>query len=263
MTSLSLSDEEGGRNCSLSGLRLIASAGELSVRIGKNRYGATGALPRNAGEDRREWSRFDSPGRTLYVAEDEPTAFAEVLADFQLPPGKRFHHLEADATAAGLTIDDFLLAVERERGERGLQYMGYLPASWRDDRRVFFLLLRQDGWLIDIEHPDSIAVLRERCESALEDRSIRVLTTADVRGNDRELTTTFASVLRGIQLDTGLSAAGIHYESKHGGGWCRALWLPDSPAEDDEHVVVAAIAPITAERSGFASTLRRYGIRSY
>lgn len=41
------------------------------------------------------------------------------------------------------------------------------------------------------------------------------------------MTTHIADIIRTAVLEDGSEPRGIHFGSKHGGAWCRALWLPE------------------------------------
>lgn len=69
------------RACANTGLALVD--GPLTgYRIAKVSYGPLNPLERSAdpGEDRSGWSWFDTPGRTIYLADSRRIAFAETLA---------------------------------------------------------------------------------------------------------------------------------------------------------------------------------------
>ncbi|AUI53661.1 RES family NAD+ phosphorylase [Arthrobacter crystallopoietes] len=66
------------RICRNTGLGLVA--GPVSgIRIANPAYGPT-APPERADGNRAHWSRWDTPGRTLYIASNRETAFRECLA---------------------------------------------------------------------------------------------------------------------------------------------------------------------------------------
>lgn len=176
------------------------------------------------------WGRYDAPGHTLYVAEGEETAYAEVLAPFKRQLGAS-DPLEADAAALGLTRDEFLELVAEEWSERAFMGVGAIPRQWRVDRAIYRIYNEGSGWLIDVEHPETIAWLERGLALELSDEGVHSLTTAILRGESRQITTMIGNLLRGQIIDTGEPAAGIQYGSKFGAGWCRAIWAPDP--EDD------------------------------
>ena len=74
-------------------------------RIAKSSYGPLNPLPRSAGTtDRSPWSRFDTPGSTVYLAGDRRTAYAETLAMARV--GKDFRDAVAFAARQfGLSVE--------------------------------------------------------------------------------------------------------------------------------------------------------------
>jgi hypothetical protein len=216
---------EAGTACRLTGLRLVPELGERTFRVAKPRYGALSAPERTARNARKRWGRYDSLGRTLYLAHEAETAFAEVLSPFKRQVSTR-DPLEADATALGLTRDEFLEAVAAEWQESQFMGIGAVPQQWRADRRLYEITGVGKGWWIDVEHPDSIAVLEEKIEPVLLRQGVKALTTSTLRGENRLITTAIATLTRRIELFDGSQARGVQFGSKYGGGWCRAAWLP-------------------------------------
>ncbi|MCJ1698396.1 RES family NAD+ phosphorylase [Rathayibacter festucae] len=218
------------RTCSETGLRLLPDAGEQTFRVAKPKYGLLSAPLRSGRSARRRWGRYDSYGRTLYLASDEETAFAEVLSVFKRRLGAA-DPVEKDAAALGLTREEFLEIAAAEWQESSCMGIGAVPRQWRTERRMFRVETAGSGTLIDVEHPDSIAAIEPRVEGVLARHGIRALTTAVLRGDDRIVTTAIALSLRRITVDDGSVPQGIHFGSKWGGGWCRAVWLP---GDEDE-----------------------------
>jgi hypothetical protein len=67
------------RICKTTGLALVP--GPVSgFRIATVTYGALNPEKRHEGESRDDWSRWDTPGRTIYIADSLETAFRECLA---------------------------------------------------------------------------------------------------------------------------------------------------------------------------------------
>lgn len=76
------------RICKSTGLALVP--GPVSgVRIATATYGALNPEKRHDGEAREDWSRWDTPGRTLYIAGTLETAFRECLAWARMKPSHK------------------------------------------------------------------------------------------------------------------------------------------------------------------------------
>lgn len=221
------------RVCTSTGLQLIAEAGESTFRVAKPQYGSLSSPERRREFDRSRWGRYDSPGNTLYVAEDEATAFAEVIAPFKRQFGM-VDPLEKDAAALGMKREEFLEAVAEEWSIEQFMGIGAVPRQWRTDRQLYRVYCETRGWFIDVEHPNTISWLEGQTEvaSRLSDYKIPALTTAVLRGENRQVTTLVGTLLRQTILDTGLPALGIQFGSKFGSGWCRAIWMPRPNTED-------------------------------
>lgn len=226
------SSGDGGRQCSRSGLWLVPERGEQTFRVGKRKYGALSAPERqdgSTGAGRAQWSRYDSLGKTLYVAADLETAFAEVLSPFKRQLGI-IDPLEVDAAALGLTRNDLLEILSVEWSEADFMGVGAVPQQWRADRAIFRISGVGDAAYIDVEHPDSIAAIERELGDVLAGEGITSLTTAILRGENRLVTTSIARHLRHIKVEDGRHVRGIQFGSKFGGAWCRAIWMPENDA---------------------------------
>jgi hypothetical protein len=257
-----MTPDTNSRVCARTGLRLIADREEQCFRVAKTGYGPTSAPERATSDNPSLWSRYDSPGRTLYVAGDQETAYAEVLSPFKRQLGST-DPLQADAEALGLTRDEFLEEVAGQWRERAFHGLGAVPGEWRLDRDMYRITVSGGGWLIDIEHPDSIAALERLFENQLTRQGVHSLTTAILRGEDRNVTAALAAGLRRIQVDDGSQAIGIHYGSKFGGTWCRALWLPADA--DDWHLDLIELSgePILQSDEHLAKAAERFRVKVF
>ena len=240
------------RICSLTGLQLISDPGIVGYHVGKNEYPPLSGAPRDGADtSRNAWGRYDVPGQTFYVAETRNAAYAEVLSGFKRANGAA-DSLAQDADFAGMTLADYVEEIAREWSERNFMGLGAIPADWRYDRGLIPVMLPDPGWLVDVEDPDSIASIERAMGPALASLGISHLTTGNLRGEDRAVTTRIAEYLQGLMLDTGATPLGVHFGSKHGASWCKAIWLdhPDAvhvrtlPAKSilvtDEDLKVAA-----------------------
>ncbi len=230
-------------------------------RVAIDRYGALSAIERIKSEDRADWGRFDSPGFTIYTAQERETAYAEVLAQFKRQLGTA-DPLEADAAALGMTRNEFLEEVAAQWAEQSFMGLGAAPASWRHDRGIYEVYAQPGGWWIDIDHPDTIALLEESLESLLIVERVKTLTTSVLTGDNRRITTAIGELLRQCVLDDGSQARGLQFRSKFGGAWCRAIWLP---GEDDGEADLVALSPdrILLSDEHLARASERFRIRVF
>jgi hypothetical protein len=250
------------RKCEKTGLRLIPERNDPMYRVALNQYGALSAIERSDGEDRAAWGRFDSPGATIYAAEERETAYAEVLAQFKRQLGA-VDPLEADAAALGMTRDEYLEEVAAQWADRSFMGLGAVPAAWRYDRGVYELSAESEGWWIDLDHPDTIARLEEEMEPFLAHEGIKTLTTSVLTGENRRITTAIGQRLRRCELDDGSQARGLQFRSKFGGSWCRAIWLPG--ADDAWSADLIALSPerILLSDEHLARASERFRIRVF
>jgi hypothetical protein len=66
--------------CAATGLNIVASCGQSIFRVARTQYGPVNPPPRIPGEHPVEgWSRWDTPGRTVYGCSTATGAFVEIL----------------------------------------------------------------------------------------------------------------------------------------------------------------------------------------
>lgn len=215
---------EDGNTCSSSGLRLIEARRMAAYRIQRTDYPALSAPERDYAGDRLTWNRFDTPGRTLYLAETAECAYAETISPFKRALGST-DPLEKDARAIGMTLEQFYNAVAKDWRERQFMHTGTIPQSWRERREIRTVSLPFPGWWVDIEHPDSIAAIASSLDGDLESLGVKELDTAVLRGQDRGVTTRIAERVRETIVFDGSEPLGIVYGSRHGGYDNWAVWL--------------------------------------
>jgi hypothetical protein len=256
-----VSDVEG-RTCTTTGLRLIPVTDAVGFHIARKTFAQPSAPWRSPDVHRQEWGRYDTLGRTYYLAGSAECAFAEVLAHLKRANGSE-DPLAPIAAALDLTLEEAIQAIAEEWREDDFRGVGALPPSWCELRRMYRARITGGGWLIDIEHPDSIAALQGSPESGtvrfLASQGIPALTTGVLRSDNRFVTTILAEDIRHASLDDGTSARGIHFGSKHGGSWCRAIWLSDDGAADPGIELVEA-ADIAADDAAMRTVTRRLGL---
>lgn len=220
-----------GRQCPTTGLWLIGNSGGYGYHVAKTEYPPLSAAPRtvDGAANLAHWGRYDIVGQTYYVAESRTCAYAEVLSPFKRANGAA-DPLSADAAFHGMTLEEYVEEVAREWDERNFMGLGAVPAGWRHDRGMYAVGLPEHGWLVDVEHPDSIAAVEAALERYLGDLGVPSLTTGVLRSEQREVITLIAQTLSGMVLDDGSTPMGVHFGSKHGAAWCKAFWLehPDA-----------------------------------
>lgn len=222
-------------------LRLLPAAPQVVYRVARSTRGPLDAPPREGAPD-ASWSRYDVPGKTVYLAETAEGAYTEVLASVKRRLAEQ-DPLAADAAALGMSTDEFLARVDEDWTERQHMDSGHLPSSWRIERLLYQVSLPTTGWWVDIEHPDSIAAAGTALESDLAQVGLASLTVAALRGEDRRVTTTVARWAHDVRLTDNSTPIGIAYASKHGTGRCWAYWLPladpSSPLAADDGTSIA------------------------
>jgi len=215
----------GERVCASTGMVLVPAAAGTVWRIAKTSYGALGPPQRPLTGTRDGWGRYDAAGhRTVYGASTAQAAYAESLAVFRpkfTRDGLMLSDLFDDAGHTSL-----LDQVAAEWAEREHMPPGSLPAGWRSDRLLYQLSLPVTGWFVDVERAETIAALSAALGGELARFGLETLTTAHLRGDDRDVTTTVAGWIRDQVLDDGSLPHGIRFGSKHDSTWtCWAIWL--------------------------------------
>lgn len=215
--------------CPVSGLRLVPFGPSVGFHVGKAKYRQPSAAVRTADIHRQDWGRFDVLGETFYVAEDVETAYAEVLAAFKLPNGADDPLQDiADMYGVPREVAVEWITEDWEMLEEHFIGFGGIPASWREARRVFEVTMDDPAWLVDVQHPATISALEGPAGGPvarfLANQGITALTLSALTGDNRMVTTVLADVIRTTELHDGSAPRGVQFPSKHGGGWCRAIW---------------------------------------
>lgn len=215
------------RVCTSTGLAIVDEELE-GFRIAKSSYGPTSPIqrpplpPRSL--QRNKWSRFDTAGSTIYLADTKRTAFLETLAPIRIGPEFR----SAVAFAAktfGIPLADARAMVEADWVSNGNMVPGWLPASWRDGRLMYNLRVPAPVQCVDLTDDISIAALNREIGERLEALREPGITLGTFTGNNRRATTVIAEWIRDQVLDDGSFADGIKFHSKYGTGTCWAYWL--------------------------------------
>lgn len=215
------------RVCEATGLLLLPAIGQKATRIAKLSWGAMNPQVRPTDGDRAAWGRYDVPGhRTIYGGAPTAAAYAEALANQRIPLGviPKLSDLfdDTDADDARTVLD----ALNTEWEAMFRMGKGKLVAGWRDARLEYTLTLPDEGWLIDIEAPESIEAIGQALGPELSNLGVQHLTIGHLRGEDRAITTTIAAWIHNQTLADGSLPHGIHFGSKHGNDLsCCAVWL--------------------------------------
>ncbi|WAH95589.1 RES domain-containing protein [Arthrobacter sp. MMS18-M83] len=215
------------RQCTKTGLSIVEGPVTMfRVSVSKAGRGPLNPLERpfDPAIDRRGWSRFDTPGLTIYGADLRVTAFTESLA-FKAPSARNYAALAEIAGFLGVELNELL----DELRNKGLPVDG-MDSDWRLDREIYSLSFPTLPW-VDLTHPDSVVAIKASGIAAA-DR----MTVADLTGDDRTLTTAVAQWILAQRLDDGSQPAGLRYPSKFGftdGDYCYAGFIaePNSGCE--------------------------------
>lgn len=216
--------------CTSSGMNIVAGAGQSIYRVARSQYGPLNPPVRAAGDPEvQAWSRWDTPGRTIYGGSTAMGAFVEVLGYITpdppaVPMTELFDDVGPDDAAT------FAEQVARELPAYGAMPYRSISQGWRQVRSLYELRLPLGGWFVDITGAESIAVLSRQLGALLERCSIDQLTMSELTSSAEQfkpLTTGIATWVReSVHLQGGERPHGIVYPSKWGStldNW--AMWL--------------------------------------
>lgn len=215
--------------CSATGLNIIASASQRIYRVAKTTYGALNPPSRPQGANPANWSRWDTPGRTIYGGSTDVGAFIEVLEYITPdPPATDLSVLFDDvAEHDAATLADQIAC---EMPQHGAMHYRSIPKGWRSERTLYELLLPEHGWFVDVTGADSISAIDREIRVLLAQHGIERLTLSQLTATSDEMksvTTGIATwVRREVVLYDGSLPHGIVYPSKWGRNhenW--AMWL--------------------------------------
>jgi hypothetical protein len=205
--------------CTETGLAIVEGPVTMyRVSVARNGRGPLNPLnrPDNPAIGRGDWSRFDTPGLTIYGADLRETAFTESLA-YKAPSARDYAGLAEIARDQGIGLAELL----EDLRNAGVPVDGMDP-DWRMDREIYTLEFPGLPW-VDLTHPDTVLAIKASGIAA-GDR----LTVSDLTGDDRALTTSVAQWIRAQELQDGRRPAGIRYPSKFGffeGNYCWAGFI--------------------------------------
>jgi hypothetical protein len=254
----------GARVCARTGLVLVPSAEESGYRVALISYGPLNPPVRGpVGSDVSSWSRYDTyDGRTVYTASTRGCAFDEVLAGFRRRLGAR-DSLARDAAAVGLSVPEFLRAVDEDWAELGVMFPGHLPRAWRTARLLYTVTHPGSGWWVMLDTAESIAAVRAALGDRLAVGGVTDVDLALLHGPDRLATVEIAGWVRSTTLEDGTAPHGIVYRSRHAGGDVHAYWLRRLDAghpAGTEPLAADTGPPITAGDPDLRDTAARYGL---
>jgi hypothetical protein len=217
--------------CTSTGLNLVASSGQNIFRVARTQYGPANPPPCIPGEHPvQSWSRWDTPGRTVYGCSTATGAFVEVLEYIRPDPPttpltELFDDVDADDAA---TLAE---QIARELPTHGAMPYRSISQGWRQVRSLYELGLPHTGWFVDVTGAESISAISEQLGPTLRaECNIEQLTLSELTSSSEEfkrLTTGIATWIRDtIVLDDGQRPHGIFYPSKWGSTLNNyAMWL--------------------------------------
>lgn len=256
-----------GRRCASTGLILIQGASEIAFRVAKDRYGAlsvrknsiVGPVPLGTSATGDSRGRYDSLGSTIYLADSRQCAYAEVLLEFRQ---KRASVAKA-AESIGWTVEDYIASVRAQAKENGIDVPWAITVDWQMARSIYEVRLPSQGWWVQIDHADTLSALENLAPTTagLTER-LQLLTAGSLTGDDRDLTTLLAHVIRGTELDDGTAPLGISYPSKTLTGRCWAYW--DRRVDESLSPNSNSLLQLTSENVGpdpeFHRVARKYDL---
>lgn len=213
---------------------------------------------------RDDWSRWDTPGRTVYIAGTLGTAFRECLAWARMVPSHE-RKLGRLAAPCDLEPDEVMREVAADFEKLGHLQPGHLPYSWRDSRLIHRITDPDSaGPWIDMEHQATLDALSLGPPSGVKAFTGREeFDRAATCSNDRDVTTRIAQWLRGMVLDDGTEAAGIRFRSRVGNGICRAYWMRRTDLGLAEVAHADAGREIRNREPSMETVTNAWGIRSW
>lgn len=220
-----------GRRCSATNLYVVPAAGEHGYRVTKDRGERgvlqgypnkwVGPLPPGVEADKR--GRFDSVGSTVYFAASPECAFAETLTGFR----KELLKIAPLAELVGAaSAEEYAARIVAEAKGNDVDEPWAISGEWQMARSIYRVQMPAEGWWVQIDHPDTINALGSQLATLLARAAVHQgpITSAEVEGPNRDLTTLVAEHVRGLVLDTGHEPLGISFRSKTLYGRCWAFF---------------------------------------
>ena len=244
----------GSRYCTTTGLLLVPAAGETSFRVAKDRKGAfivwkntvVGPLPIGADPDEGDpRGRFDTVGSTIYLADSRQCAYSEVLVGFR----QQRAAIAKVAESIGWPVEEYIASVLAQAKENDIDVPWAISVDWQMERSIYEIRLPRNGWWVQIDDANTLQALQRLAPTtAGVTEQLQMLTSGTITGENRDLTTLLAHVVRGLTLDDGTEPLGFNYPSKTLRGRCWAYW--DRRADEGLYAGRNDLLQLTAENVG-------------
>lgn len=251
------------RICQKTGLALVDGP-VTGYRIANASYGALNPEKRHAADLRDDWSRWDTPGRTIYVADTLETAFRECLAWARMIPShtKKLNRL---ATLWDMDPENVMREVAADFEKLGHMQPGHLPFAWRDSRLIHHIgIPATAGAWVDMEDQATLDALSLGSSTGIESFTGREeIDRGAAYSNDRAVTTRIAQWLRSVVLDDGTELAGVRFRSRVGNGICWAYWMRRTDLGLMEIARADSGREIRDKETAMAQVTQTWGIRSW
>lgn len=233
-------------------------------RIATESYGPMSPLSRGYyfRDDVGSWNRFDTPGRTIYVARTRRGAFTECLYDRRLDHQSR-SAIAFMADAFDESWEDAFARYADEQLALGHPAPGTLPATWRESRKVYELSSASELVWFDLSTDHSLAFIdRVFGEEIYRTCNVASIDASHLMGDNRVLTTLVATRLRSLRLQDGGYADGIRFSSRHGIGQCWAFWMRRiDDGLDNEPISASDGASFSAKDLDLNAVAKRFDIQ--
>ncbi|MGC2941830.1 MULTISPECIES: hypothetical protein [unclassified Brevibacterium] len=189
----------------------------------------------------------------------------ELLAPYRQEIGERRRALVPLAEALERDVDELWTDIVTEWDQLGKEDAGWLPTNFHTNRAIYTIQF-PTGWWIDATASETIAALSEKFADRLT-MLHEPLTMSHLTGDDRNLTSAIAEVLRDqVVLDDDTKPLGIEFLSKHGSssagsGVCWAHWMSDDRNQSTPQLQVVGKDAIDPNDTDLALAQRYCGIR--
>lgn len=218
--------------CNTTRLALLPASQQTVYRLADPDYGPLQPRQRPtdaSDDDRAGWHRYDLAGeRTVYAASSLEGMYAEMLQPLKRPEPMLASDLFDDAGSTA-TVEDL---IAHDFAEDGKEAPYEIDLEWLLTQRLYTMLLPATGWLVDAEHSNTVAYLHRNQPAVIREQGMRQVTVAELRGENRIVTTHLAEAMARPQLHDDTRPVGLLYGSKHGSDWdCWAVWLRDGVRE--------------------------------
>lgn len=256
--------------CSKTGFALVP-APDRALRVSSTTYGPLNPPERTSAAGVAKWSRFDTFGRTIYMAENKVTAYMELLAPYRIEIDGERSSLQPLADAMKMDLEAYWELIVEEWDLDPSKGEFWLPSNFRRNRAVYELKF-PDGWWIDLTAAESISALHKLFGNKWQTSGgdiTRPLTRSDLESDDRTLTTSIAQGIRSrVILEDGSRPLGVKFDSKHGSpagesGACWAYWMRELDLGRKEPAKLISETPIEADDPDLLRAQQLSGLRMH